>query len=184
MLSQKSPITSPPLPYPPILIFWPWRSPAFLIDRKKFESEVLWMGWFSYCSSGFPAWLQVVPYSGSISQICESELSSLPLSLGCIHYSRCLSHYIEVPYLSIFVSCRFTFIFMPIWPSVYAPDPESPLLFPSPLPPALHLSLMTILFSLLSEIQASSLVPSFLFNFFGSVECSMGILYFMAKFHL
>jgi hypothetical protein len=28
MLSQKSPIPSPPLPYPPIPIFWPWRSPV------------------------------------------------------------------------------------------------------------------------------------------------------------
>jgi hypothetical protein len=28
MLSQKSPITPPPLPYPPIPIFWPWRSPV------------------------------------------------------------------------------------------------------------------------------------------------------------
>ena len=43
---------------------------------------------------------------------------------------------------------------------------------------------MTILFLLLSEIQACSLGPSFLFNFFGSVECIMGILYFMANIHL
>jgi hypothetical protein len=28
MLSQKSPIPSPPLPYPPIHTFWPWRSPV------------------------------------------------------------------------------------------------------------------------------------------------------------
>ena len=28
MLSQKSPIPSPQLPYPPIPIFWPWRSPV------------------------------------------------------------------------------------------------------------------------------------------------------------
>jgi hypothetical protein len=28
MLSQKSPIPSPPLPYPPIPTFWPWRSPV------------------------------------------------------------------------------------------------------------------------------------------------------------
>ena len=28
MLSQKSPIPSPPLPYPPIPIFWPWLSPV------------------------------------------------------------------------------------------------------------------------------------------------------------
>jgi hypothetical protein len=28
------------------------------------------------------------------------------------------------------------------------------------------------------------LMPSFLFSFFGSVQCSMGILYFMANVHL
>jgi hypothetical protein len=28
MLSQKSPVPSPPLSYPPIPIFWPWRSPV------------------------------------------------------------------------------------------------------------------------------------------------------------
>ena len=28
MLSQKSPTTCHPLPYPPIPIFWPWRSPV------------------------------------------------------------------------------------------------------------------------------------------------------------
>jgi hypothetical protein len=28
MLSQKSPIPSPPLPYPPTPTFWPWRSPS------------------------------------------------------------------------------------------------------------------------------------------------------------
>jgi quinol-cytochrome oxidoreductase complex cytochrome b subunit len=28
MLSQKSPIPSAPLPYPPIPIFWPWLSPV------------------------------------------------------------------------------------------------------------------------------------------------------------
>jgi hypothetical protein len=28
MLSQKSPIPSPQLPYPPIPIFWPWHSPV------------------------------------------------------------------------------------------------------------------------------------------------------------
>jgi hypothetical protein len=31
MLSQKSPILSPPIPYPPTPTFWPWRSPVPLI---------------------------------------------------------------------------------------------------------------------------------------------------------
>jgi hypothetical protein len=38
MLSQKSPILSPPLPYPPIPIFWPWRSPV--LGHIKFACPV------------------------------------------------------------------------------------------------------------------------------------------------
>jgi hypothetical protein len=40
------------------------------------------------------------------------------------------------------------------------------------------------LFPLLSVIQASSLGPSFLINFFESVKYNIGILYFMANIHL
>ena len=43
---------------------------------------------------------------------------------------------------------------------------------------------ISILFPLLRKIQASSLGPSLLFGFFGSVDCSMVILYFMANIHL
>lgn len=42
---------------------------------------------------------------------------------------------------------------------------------------------MTILFPILSEIQIFSLLISFLFGFFESVEC-IGILYFMANIYL
>jgi hypothetical protein len=48
--------------------------------------------------------------------------------------------------------------------------------------PSFHLLPISILFPLLSEIQAS-LGPSLLFGFFGSVDCSMVILYFMANIH-
>jgi hypothetical protein len=34
MLSQNSPIPSPPPPYPPISTFWPWRSP--ILGHIKF----------------------------------------------------------------------------------------------------------------------------------------------------
>jgi hypothetical protein len=34
LLSQKSPIPFPPLPYPPTLTFWPWRSPV--LGHTKF----------------------------------------------------------------------------------------------------------------------------------------------------
>jgi hypothetical protein len=39
------------------------------------------------------------------------------------------------------------------------------------------------LFHLLSGIEASSLGPSFLFNFSGSVGYIVGILYFLANIH-
>ena len=73
----------------------------------------------------------------------------------------------------------FSFILLAIWPSLLllsTPDPESPNFPPYPLFPtvlSLHWHLMSVLFPLLSEIQESSLVPSFLFSFFGSVECSI-----------
>ena len=38
MVSQKSPIPSPLLPYPPIPIFWPWRSPV--LGHIKFASPM------------------------------------------------------------------------------------------------------------------------------------------------
>ena len=37
MLSQKSPIPSPPhtLPYPPTPNFWPWHSPAYKVCKSN-----------------------------------------------------------------------------------------------------------------------------------------------------
>jgi hypothetical protein len=45
MLSQKSPIPSPPLPYPPTPTFWPWRSPV--LGHIKFDVQ-----WASLSSDG------------------------------------------------------------------------------------------------------------------------------------
>lgn len=70
------------------------------------------------------------------------------------------------------------------------PTPDSqpcPHSLPHPLShpvPCFHLHHMTILFSILSEIEASSLGPSLLFSFFVSMDYSMVILYFMANIHL
>jgi hypothetical protein len=61
-------------------------------------------------------------------------------------------------------SCSFTHLI---------PNPSLPSSATLPPFPSLYLPLMTILLPLLSEIQASSLGPSFLFSFFGSVECNM-----------
>lgn len=70
-------------------------------------------------------------------------------------------------------------------------SPVSPHACPHSLPPlvshpfpSLTLLPVTILFHLLSVIQASFLGPSFLFDFFGSVGCTMNILYFMANIHI
>ena len=47
--------------------------------------------------------------------------------------------------------------------------------------PSFHWPLISILFSLLRNIQSSSLGPSLLFGFFVSVDYSMFTLYFMAN---
>ena len=72
--------------------------------------------------------------------------------------------------------------------------PVLPILKPScsPLYPTPHPELSfhpphpttSVLFPLLSEIQPSPLGPSVLFGFFGSVNCRMVIIYFVANVHL
>lgn len=69
----------------------------------------------------------------------------------------------------------FSFFHSVSLPSLLTPDPYLFLFFSSPssLPPSslFHLPLMTVLFPLLGEIQASPLEPSLLF--FGFVVCSI-----------
>ena len=79
--------------------------------------------------------------------------------------------------------CRFPFILLSLWPNLVSlPTPDTDPPFPSHFlfhsVPFLHLPLMTVLFPLLSEIQASLLVSFFLFSFFTQLGwlCSfMGI---------
>jgi uncharacterized membrane protein (DUF106 family) len=52
-------------PFPQSLL--PPLSPAFLVDRIDFGLKVLWVGWYLYCSTGVPAWLQKVAFSDSMS---------------------------------------------------------------------------------------------------------------------
>ena len=62
--------------------------------------------------------------------------------------------------------------------------PPYPLTFPSSMQVACSLCLPWLFCSLLlSGIEASSLGPSFLFNFFGSVGYIMCILFFMTNSH-
>jgi hypothetical protein len=134
----------------------------FWIESFVGELMSLLLHWGS-CLATSSLW---VPYP----QCCESQLRSPHWFLGtspipglCLILEMLLSPHT--------ISCRFPFIFIDIYPSLLflpTPDPEHPI-------PPLHnpfqflppICLMTILFPLLSEIQASSLVPSFLFSFFG-----------------
>ena len=82
-------------------------------------------------------------------------------------------------------SCIFLFILLATWASLRSSlSPTSyfplPLFYPCP---SFSLLPMTILFSLLSRIQASSLGASFLIKFFGSVGYIMSILYFLENIH-
>ena len=87
--------------------------------------------------------------------------------------------------------CRLPFILPIFWTSFLSlPTPfyyALPiLLFPSLLPPPSFLppsAFYDYLFPLLRKIQGYLLWPSFLFSFFESVECIVGILYFMATYH-
>jgi hypothetical protein len=111
-----------------------------------------------------------------------SQIRPPPWILECLPYPRSLSCPRGAPHLSTPVSCRFPFILMAIWPyllSLPTPDPEPSLPFPSwsPLPSIFHppSASYDYFFPCLSEIQASSLVPSFLFSFFGEScpECKV-----------
>ena len=69
--------------------------------------------------------------------------------------------------------------------SPYSPSYPHSLPYPVFYPvPSLQPSLVSILFTLLGEIQASSLGLSLLHSFFESVDCNMFILYFMTIVYL
>lgn len=87
----------------------------------------------------------------------------------------------------ILSTCRFPFILLNLWASLLSlPIPDPAPLLPSLSHPCPFLPLpnMTILFPLLGGIEASSLEPFFLFNFFGLVGYIIGTLYFVDTLHL
>jgi hypothetical protein len=125
------------------------------------------------------------------SQCCESQLRYFLLILGCLPYPRSWSCPKDATHLPTPINCRFPLILLVIWPYLLSFPTYDLELLPHSLPhllshsvPSFHLPLMTILSLLLRDIQPSSFVPSFLFNFFGFVEYSMSILYFMTNIHL
>ena len=85
-------------------------------------------------------------------------------------------------------SHQFLFSFIALSWALPPPHTWSPSLFPFLPPSPTHFpppSTSNVYFiSLLSEIQASSFGSSLLLSFYGSVDCSMSILYFMATVHL
>jgi len=108
-------------------------------------------------------------------------LGALPLQ-GLWQVVRCpllhYPHHLEISFVLLALcSSVLSLPYLIINPSISSPS----LLH---LVSSHHLFHMTILFPLQKDIQASSLGPSLLFRFFELMECSVGILYFMANIHL
>jgi len=135
------------------------------------------VGWCLSCSTRVPVWIKDMDSSGSTSP--GSQLGSLSFILGLFPYPRSLSHSRDVPTsspLSVVDFHPFS------WTSSHLSCPPSHqipnLSFPFPphtfLPvPSLHLSLMTILSSLLSEVPSLSL-PSCLASLSTSMMEAVG----------
>jgi hypothetical protein len=80
MLSQKSPLPSHPLPYPPTLTSWPWRSPV--LRHIKFARP---MG-FSF------HWWPIIPVPSFLVITCvgfAEHSKSLIVFLMSVHTKRC-----------------------------------------------------------------------------------------------
>lgn len=126
------------------------------------------------------AWLQEVDSSGIIFPIMWVTLKDTSIYYWVPSLSRYSASFRDVPYLPTPITFRFPFVFMTLW-SFLTSLPTPVLETPHSLPhllfnqfPSLHLPLTTIFFPFLSEIQAYTLVPSFLFSFFGSVDYGIG----------
>lgn len=125
-------------------------------------------------------YLKKVASSSSI--YSESQIRSPTLILGHLPYSMSLSSPGDNTPTPHPHQLQISFHFhgqLAISPVLLCTCPEPPLTphSLSLLLPSLHLPFITILFPLLSEIQASSLGPPFLFSFFVSVECNMEPIY-------
>ena len=126
---------------------------------------------------GYRRWHLQVPYS----QCWESQLRLPPLILVSLPYSDfCLI--LEMSPTSPLISCRFPFAFMAISSVPSTPDTENhPSHNPSPSSSLLSSASYYYFITLISDIQASLIVPSMFFSFYKSVNYSMGVLNFMAS---
>jgi hypothetical protein len=149
--------------------------PAFLVNRINFRLKVLSVGWCLYWSSVAPTRLQEVAFSGSMSPVLWVTAKVTFIDSWTSHFSQVSGTSSRWP---LAPSCRFHSF---SWPSDHLSclsphlilNPHSPPYHLSLPVPSLYLPLTTILFFLLTENQASSLGPSFLFSFFGSVGYNM-----------
>lgn len=121
---------------------------------------------------------------------CGQKLKTLIYKMFCLQFPTCNLQKEEHQLLGMCCSC---IVWFSLWSGCSLPHlrtyksclhlsfPPSILSHPisSLCPPG-----MTILFPLLCEIQASFFGPSLFCSFFGSVECSIYILYFMCNIHL
>jgi hypothetical protein len=135
---------------------------------------------------GYRRWPFQVPYS----YCCESQLRLPPMDPGETPCYQVLDTSSRWPPCPTPARLRFLFILLSLCPSLLSlplldpedtPFPSQPLFHPVP---SLHQTPMSILFLPLSEIHTSSLGPSLLLNFFGSVKCGVDILHFMATIYL
>ena len=122
------------------------------------------------------------------------------LPTGCGYVGLCIPHLLRL-WASITLKTPKSLSFPILLFSVLCPNPIlpstspsipfqtcsplcSPLYLTSNPVASLHILLMSILFSILSEIQTSSLETSFVLGFFGSVDYNAIILNFLANIHL
>jgi len=145
--------------------------------------NISWVCWCSYHATGVSAWLQEVASSGSISPLLwvsakVTHIDSWKSLAHPWHTSNPLPPTAADFYLFSWLTGSLPW-FSPhlILNSTSFSSPSS--LPPISLPPSA--SYDNFLLPLLSLIQASLLVSSFLFSCFGSVECSVSNLHFMAN---
>ena len=129
----------------------PFPGTAFFLDKRNF---VLCNPNVVSHSTGHPGCFLVAFFVLGICLIRDAPTSS-PLSFSDFHSFSCPSRHLSSPSSYLILN----------------PSNSPPHLLPYAVH-SLHVSLMTILFPLLSEIQESSLVPSFLCSFSGSMGCS------------
>ena len=135
---------------------------AHLVDRTNIKSKVFWVDWFPLPSTLSPAWWQGMAtlYIFQLRSL-HRPLGAFPI-LGNSSSQRFLAHWFQ---FSLKQFCDL------VATSILLPNPSNP-------DPSLSTPQKSIIFPLLSEIQASFLGLSLILSF------CMVILYFMANKHL